>query len=91
MPIDVEDLQKKGTEVTTVKNRNAQDAVFAFLKKNKTQAFTQKELGDALEMRPQQVRQCAIALQDKEKVIRKQVEVPTAKGTESRIFWSLKQ
>ena len=91
MPIDVEELQSKGTEVKTVKNRNAQDAVLAFLKKNKGLAYTQRELGDTLEMRPQQIRQCAIALEGKGLVIRKSVDVPAAKGTESRIFWSLKQ
>ena len=91
MPIDVNELVSKGTEVKTVQNRNAQDTVLAFLKKNKTSAYMQKELGEALDMRPQQVRQCAIALEKKGEVIRKMLDVPTAKGTESRIFWALKQ
>ncbi len=91
MPIDVDELETKGTEVKTIKNRNAQDAVLNFLEKNKKLAYTQRELGDTLEMRPQQIRQCAIALEVKGLVVRKSCEVPTAKGTESRIFWSLKQ
>ncbi len=91
MPIDVDELNTNGTEVKTIQNRKAQDAVLKHLKKNKTQAFTQKELAVALEMRPQQIRQCCMALGKKELVIRKQVEVPTEKGTESRIFWTLNQ
>jgi len=91
MPIDVDTLNKSGTEVKTIQNRKAQDSVLNYLKKHKKSAFTQRELGDALKMRPQQIRQCCIALGDKELVIRKQVEIPTDKGTENRIFWSLKQ
>jgi len=91
MPIDVNELEERGTDVTSVKNRHAQDTVLAFLKKNKKQAFTQRELGDNLEMRPQQVRQCCIALEKKNLAMRKSVEVPTTKGSESRIFWSLRQ
>ena len=91
MPIDVEELESKGTEVKTIQNRKAQDAVLGHLKKHKKQAFTQKELADALDMRPQQIRQCCMALGKKELVIRKQLDVPTEKGTEARIFWTLKQ
>jgi len=91
MPIDVDTLNEKGTEVKSAPNRKAQDSVLKFLRKNKNQAYTQRELADTLEMRPQQVRQCCMALQKKELVLRKQVEVPTDKGSEARIFWSLRQ
>jgi len=90
MPIDVTELEARGTEVTTAKNRDAQDAVLAFLKKHKKEAFTQGELGTQLEMRPQQVRQICMALNKKEIVIRKSVEVATPKGTKSQIFWTIK-
>ena len=91
MPIDVEELNEKGTEVQSVPNRKAQDAVLGYLKKHKKQAFTQSEIAADLEMRPQQVRQCCMALTKKDLVTRKQVEVPTDKGTAQKIFWTLKQ
>ena len=91
MPIDVDELNAKGTEVNTAPNRAAQDAVLAYLKKHKKQAFNQTELGKELEMRPQQVRQCCLALMKKELATRKQVEIATEKGTKQQIFWTLKQ
>ena len=91
MPISTEDLMETGTEVTVVQNRKAQDSVLGLLTKHKKQAFTQREIADELGMKPQQARQCCVALAKKNVVIRKQVEIPVKDGTENRSFWTLKQ
>jgi transcription initiation factor IIE alpha subunit len=90
MPIDVEELVSKGKDVSTIRNRNAQDAVLSFLKKHKKEAFTQSELGTQLEMRPQQVRQICIALEKKNIAVRKQLEEAGPKGPVQRIYWAIK-
>jgi len=90
-PIDVNDLMEKGTEVKAVKSRHAQDSVLKYLSKNSDHAYTQGELGEALKMRPQQVRQCCVALEKKGLTVRKQVDIQTDKGTEPRIFWAILQ
>ena len=88
MPIDVNKLETEGKDVTVVRNSNVQDSVLAFLKKNKKQAYTQKELGVELGMKPQQARQCCMALLKKDMVVRKAVDVPTESGkTQNQIHW----
>ena len=93
MPIDVNVMEQQGSEVTTtIRNSHVQDEVFTFLKKHKKEAFNQKEIGDALGLRPQQVRQCCFALMKKGKVLRKSVSVTTANGKSADIIhWTIVQ
>ena len=91
MPIKVDDLVKRGKEVSTEKNQHRQKEVLAFMKKNPETAFTQAEVAKELsttdsEMRPQQARQILFALQKKGHVDRKEVQISE---TQRSIFWAL--
>ena len=91
MPISVKKLESEGKEVTKVKNRPAQDLVRKFLEDNAEHAFMQSEIGAELGMRPQQVRQCCLALEKQGVAVRKAVAVSTSNGSADRIFYSFKQ
>jgi len=87
-PIDVSAMEQNGREVSNIRNAQTQGEVLAFLKKNKKSAYTQAELGVELGIKPQQARQCCIALQKKGLTTRKEVDVVVASGkTESQIHW----
>ena len=89
-PIDVSAMEQNGKEVSNVRNAHTQDEVLAFLKKNKKHAYTQAELGIELSIKPQQARQCCMALQKKGLTVRKEVDVVVASGkTESHIHWRI--
>jgi len=88
MPIDVSVMDESGTEVKTIRNAAVQDEVLSFLKKNKKSAYTQKEIGEELGIRPQQARQCCFALQKKGVVDRKAVPITKDNGkTVDEIHW----
>jgi len=91
MPIDVKTLEDQGTEVIgTIRNADVQNSVYDYLKNNKKSAFTQKEIADALGIRPQQARQCLHALLKKGKVARKACDVYSEKTgkTMAQIHWT---
>lgn len=87
MPIDVEELAKKGTEV--IKGPSKKTEVVAILKKKegksgKRQAFSQAEIAEALGIRPQYARSILMGLVEAGDAERKQV----SDGKRNKIFYA---
>jgi DNA-binding MarR family transcriptional regulator len=74
MPIPVETLQKEGTEVTKQAGKSAE--VIAILKRRDAKgnrlAYSQSEIAELTDIRPQYARSILMSLVEKKKVERKQ-------------------
>jgi len=80
MPTNVSELKKKGRKSEVRKNGRTQQRMLEFLKRNKTKAFSQGELGEQLEMSEQQARKIALALCAKGVVERYEQDEPSKNG-----------
>jgi predicted ArsR family transcriptional regulator len=83
MPISSKDMREKGAPVESIQNAKRQEAVAAFLKEHKGQAYTQTEVAKEFAMKPQQARQIMMSLLKKGQVDRKAF----GEGAEQRIYF----
>ena len=74
MPIDMKQFEKEGEEVTGEKKAARKEQVLELLKEHKSQAYTQREVADALEINPTQARSILMGLVEDGHVDRKQVD-----------------
>jgi len=74
MPIDVQTFVDEGETVAEGPRAVRKGQVLEFLKQNARQAYTQREVADALEMNPTQARSILMGLIEDGAVSRKQVD-----------------